>query len=473
MSIRCDVVVMGTGAAGLMAARSAAQAGADVWVISKMPHRAPNCTTAAYGDITWSTDETAGELAEQVIETGGCLSNQKLVEAFAEDIPARLADLRAMGVEFDEPRVLADGMPGAVRWSYRGKDSGLAMTDLMQTHAEQAGAKFMWEKVATRALVANGRVAGLAFLCLKTGELSVLEAPAIIVATGGGACMYRRTDNPPGATGDGIAMAYEAGAELVDIECVSFGFPQGRVDDALHAPEAPCEDLLEIGHAHYFLGGIRIDEQGASSIPGLFAAGESTGGVFGAARLGGSAVGECLVFGHRAGVAAAQYAAQATLTTDPDTARAEEDLATLMAGDADPYELADRLRAITWRYMGTVKTSDTLGQALSELAALDEDLPHMGAAGGQQLRTAVEVRSMRTLAELVARASLIREETRGCYWRTDFPEPDSATQLRNTIVRKEEGGPALSTEPPVMTRITSPREVRIGAGCFNYIERDA
>lgn len=469
MTIDCDVVVLGTGAAGSVAALSAARAGANVWVISKMPYRAPSCTTRAFGDITWSTDETADELFAQVVATGGWLGNQRLVEAFVADIPARLADLRELGVQLDEPRPAGEGMPGVVRWSYRGKDSGLELTNLLEDHAQAAGAKFMWGKVATRVLVSEGRVAGLAHFCLKTREVSVFRAPAVVIATGGGACMYPRTDNPPGATGDGIALAYEAGAELVDLECISFGFPNDRIEEALHAPEPPAD----LGHAHYFLGGVRIDEQGASTLPGLFAAGEATGGLFGAGRLGGSALGDCLVFGHRAGVAAAACARDANRADLPDdgVAAAQEELESLNTGAANPDELAARLREINWRCLGPVKTRETLERALGELPGLDEGLAAMAAGDQAQLRAAAEARAMRTVAELVARASLLREETRGCYWRGDFPAPDNATQLRNILIRKTEGGPSLTEEPPVLTRVTQPGAVRIGAGCFRYLPR--
>ena len=474
MAIECDVVVLGTGLAGVMAARAAAEKGASVWVIAKMGSLGPNCTTRAWGGTTYSTDETADELVAQIVETGGYLSNQRLVEVFAADTPARLADLAAMGAEFDEPMITSPDMPGVLRWSYRGKDSGLKLTDLIVGHAQAAGAKFMWAKVATRVLVNEGRVAGLAFFGLKDQELTVLHAPTVIIATGGGACMYPRTDNPAGTTGDGIALAYDAGAELVDLECISFNVPPKRVPEFIAATPAPDEELLGLGHAHYFLGGVRIDADGASTVPGLYAAGEATGGVFGAARLGGAALGDCLVFGHRAGEAAAAYAREAGHADlrDDDVTAAQEEFGQLTAGTADPDDLAARLREINWRWLGTMKSAETLQRTLEELADLDEGLARMAAQGGDQLRTAAEARGMRTLAELVARASLLREETRGCYWRTDFPEPDNATQLRNIVIRKDEGGPALSEEPPVMTGITQPGEVHIGAGCFGYIPRD-
>jgi len=135
-------------------------------------------------------------------------------------------------------------------------------------------------------------------------------------------------------------------------------------------------------------------------------------------------------------------------------------------------ELAARLRETTWRCLGTVKTRETIESALAELPGLDEGLAAMSAADNDQVRTAAEARGMRTVAELVARASLLREETRGCYWRSDFPEPDNDTQLRNIVIRKETGRPALSEGRPTVTCATEPGEVRTGAGCFGYLPRD-
>lgn len=472
MAIECDVVILGTGLAGVMAARAAAESGADVRVISKMPLGASNCTTRAWGGTTYSTDETASELVAQIVDAAGLLSNQELVRVLAHDTPARLADLRAMGVQMDEPILTSPDKPGIVRWSYRGKDSGLPVTGLIAARAEQAGAEFMFGQVAARVLIAEGQVAGLAALDLETRETTLFQAPVVIIATGGGAGMYARNDSPPGNTGDGIVLAYEAGADLVDLECITFAAPPKRLPEILAASPAPDEELLGLGHAHYFMGGVRIDAEGASTVPGLYAAGEATGGLFGAARLGGAALADCLVFGHRAGLAAAGYASERGRVALPeaDAAAAMALADKLRNGTTDPDDLGERLRQINWRWMGTMKSADTLERELVELTSLDHEVAALGARDGPAMRTALEVRGMRTLAELVARASLLREETRGCYWRTDFPQPDSDTQLRNIIIRKTDSGPALSDESLVLGDITKIGQVRIGTGCFSYTE---
>ncbi len=473
-STECDVLIVGIGAAGVMAALEAAREGADVCVISKMPNRAPNCTTRAFGDLTYSTDETTDELFSQVVETGGFLNDQQLVEAFVADVPSALARLRQVGIEFDEPRQTSPEMPGTVHWSYRGKDAGLTMTEALREGAEELGARFFYDQMATRVLTDGERAVGLATINLREQALAAWQAKSIVIASGGGARAYPRTDNPPGATGDGIVLAYEAGAELVDLECVSFQFPKQRVAEVFAAPEVPYEPLLGLGHAHYFLGGIRIGESGETTLPGLYAAGEVTGGLFGAARLGGSALADTVVFGARAGRAAA-LAARETETPNLDEEELAEEaqcLERLATGTARPAELAEETRELLWRYCGTMKTAETLDTAVKELGALAEPMEDLGATNGEELREAIEARNIHRLGELLARASLLREETRGCYWRVDHPQPDNEGQLRNIIIHKVEDGPELRTEPTVTTRIAQPGEPRIGPGCFGYIERE-
>lgn len=472
-AIRTDVLVVGMGAAGMAAALEAARAGASVWVLSKMPRRAPNCTTRAYGDFTYSTDETAGELFAQVVETGGFLNDQRLVEALVEEVPAALAWLREVGVEFDEPRQAAPHMPGTVRWAYRGKDAGHGLTEALGRAAAQAGADFAWHQAATGILTEGGRAVGLAALDLDTMQPVVWEASSVIVATGGGAGAFPRTDNPPGAVGDGIVMAYEAGAQLVDIECVSFGFPQDRLAEVFEAPEAPHEPLLALGHAHYFLGGIRIGERGETTVPGLFAAGEATGGVFGAGRLGGTALADTVVFGARAGRAAALAARE----TQPGPAPAEQvaqqarRVELLRRGGTDPAQVAERLKDLLWRYCGTFKTAAGLDAALAGLAEMGEQVGDMRARDPDAALAALEALSIHRLGELVARAARVREESRGCFWRTDHPASDNSAWVRNIVVSRGEGGPELRVEPPVMTWLSTPSEPRIGGGCFSYIPR--
>ncbi|HCA48632.1 MAG TPA: hypothetical protein DEP45_15160, partial [Armatimonadetes bacterium] len=433
------------------------------------PYQAPSPTTRAYGDITWSEAGTADELFRQVVETGGFLGDQRRVRQFVDAVPAMLNRLRIVGCEFDEPKPAGEGMPGTIRWSYRGVDSG---QELLQRLSDASLAVPMWLFAATEVLVHEGAVCGLAAIGLKAREPVIFHCPCVILATGGGAAAFDRTDNPAGATGDGIVMAYEAGAELVDLELISFGYPKERVRDVLERGEELREELLALGYAHYFLVGVRVNSDCESSVRGLYACGEATGGLFGAGRLGGAALADCFIFGERAGHAAA-FAAQTSHPVIPDDLpRAAEDrIETVLRGDRKPGPAHERIRQIAWRGLGPVTTRESIERALAELGGIEEELAFTGGAGRDEMRLAVEARQMHTLVRLIAVASLQREETRGCYWRADHPETGTQSQLRNIILRRARGGCEVTSQPPVMTELTEPTAPRIGAGCFGYTNR--
>jgi len=472
--IDCDVVVVGTGAAGMMAALTAAEAGAQVYCISKLPYRAPSCTTRAYGDITWCDRATRDELFRQVVETGGFLGNQDLVDRFVHSVPRALAKLRVLGAQFDEPKPAAEGMPGTVRWSYRGTDSGQDLLDRIHAGARGHRITFMYGLAAVEVLVNRGAVCGLSTIGLKAREPVIFRAPWVVLATGGGAGIFARTDNPAGTTGDGIAMAWDAGADLIDLELISFGYPQARIADVLARGEELREELLGLGYAHYFLGGVRVDTRAESGpLSGLYAAGEVAGGLFGAARLGGSALADCLISGRQAGDWAGYDLGRLERTELPENlvAAAADRVETILRGNDWPGPLHERIREICWRGLGPVKTEASITRALEELDEIAPEIAFCGGAEREAIRLAVEVRQMHTVAELVARASLERRETRGCYWRADCPEPDDETQLRSIVVRKARSGCEISSQPLVWSRLTQPTEPRIGAGCFGYLQR--
>jgi len=473
--IECDVAVVGTGAAGMMAALTAAENGAKVCCISKMPFHAPNCTTRAYGDMTWTTHRTRDELVRQIVQTGGFLSDQSRVFGLALGVPHVLNKLRVLGVPLDEPRPAGPGMPGTVRWSYRGTDAGQEVLDRIRAGALAHRVNFMHGCVATEVLTdANGEACGIAAIGLAARQPVILRSWIVVLATGGGAGIFARTDNPPGTTGDGIAMAYEAGAELVDLELISFGYPEARIRDVLERGEELRDELLELGYAHYFLGGARVTYSNETEVDGLYAVGEVSGGVFGAGRLGGSALADC--FGSALSIHSwvnLEIERLDRIGVDDDEVQAACDrIETILRGTTHPAPLQERIREICWRGLGPVKTEASITRALEELEELSPEIAFCGGASRDDIRTAVEVRHMHTVAQLVAHASLERRETRGCYWRADYPEPDNETQLRNLILRKGKDGPEVTSEPPRLDRVKEPTTPRIGAGCFGYIPRE-
>lgn len=381
-----------------------------------------------------------------------------------------LNKLRIVGCQFDEPRPAGEGMPGTIRWSYRGVDAG---EELLARFNSLSAASQKWLVAATEVLVSDGAVCGLAAVGLKAREPVIFHCPCVILATGGGAGGFERTDNPPGATGDGMAMAYEAGAELVDLELISFGYPKDRVGDVLERGIELRAELLGLGHAHYFLGGVRVDERCETRVRGLYAAGEVTGGLFGAGRLGGAALADCFVFGREAGHNAA-FAARSGRPPVPDRllGAASDRIEQILRGDRKSAPVHERMRRIAWQGLGPVKTRASIERVIEELDALEEDLAFTGGAGREEMRLAVEARHMHTVLRLAAEASLQREETRGCYWRTDHPAPDDASGLRNIVIRRAQRGCEIISQPPMMTELTEPTVPRTGAGCFGYVPRE-
>ncbi len=473
LQMSTDVLVLGAGGAGLRAALEAARGGAKVTVVSKLGSDEPTCTVAAWGGLTYCPEDQRDELFRQVVETGGFLNNQRLVEAFVRDTPERIRELAELGV----PLEVLDGADragrlGLVKIPGQGRTTGLALTRPLRAAAAALGVEFLDHLLVTSLVKRGGRVSGALAVHLKDGVLVGLSAKAVIVATGGGACLYGRTDNPAGTTADGIAAAYNAGADVIDMECISFFFPEARLGELFAVRAAPDAGFLGVGAAHYFLGGIRIDERAQTTLPGLFAAGEATGGLFGAARLGGTAMAEMLVFGAIAGREAAAYAAQRRRPPAISARRLEDESRVLdtLCSDGEPpacsftAELAD----IMWRYCGTMKTAPTLRQAALALGELGRRLGPV-ATSLPELRQAVESLHLFRVAQLIVTATELRQETRGCFWRLDYPTPDNDNGLANLVLRRTRSGITPERCPVVMTRLQTPTPPRIGAGCFSYL----
>ncbi len=472
-ALATDVLVLGAGGAGLRAALEAARAGARVTVVSKMDVDEPNCTVAAWGGMTYCPENCRNELFRQVVETGGFLNNQRLVEVFVRDTPARLRELSELGACLD----VLDGADqaqrvGMVKIRGQGRTTGFGLTRPLRAAAAAHGVTFLDRVMVTSLVKSGARVTGALAVNLADGAILGLAAKAVVVGTGGGACLYGRTDNPAGTTADGIALAYGAGAELVDMECVSFFFPESRLPELFAVADPPAPALLEVGAAHYFLGGIRIDERCRTTVPGLFAAGEATGGLFGAARLGGTAMADTIVFGAIAGREAAAYAARRKDRADITPERFAEEqrfLESVCGGPGPrPEAFAANLAGIMWRDAGTMKTAASLQRAATSLSGLGAGLKP-AATGHAEVRAAIECRFMLTVARLVVAASLLREETRGCFWRLDYPRYDNDKWLVNIRLRQVRGHSLCEIRPAVMTRLTVPAATRVGAGCFPYL----
>ena len=479
-----DVLVIGGAGAGLRAAVAAAEQGVKVALASKLPAGGMSNTAITAGWFTRSTEKSSDELFHQVVHIGGYLNNQRLVDVFVREVQDKMPQLQEYGVDlFSEDVSSRIDKPGHYQVRrIEGKRRGYGLTQPLRDTAEKLGVEILDNVVVTELLTsnpppappksgANQSVVGATAVDLEKREFFVISAKSTILATGGGACAYERNDNAEGTTGDGFAMAYRAGAELVDIECISFNIPHARMEAIFNLKNPPDEEILRVGGCHYFLGGVKIDEKSCSILDGLYAAGEVTGGLFGAARLGGSAMADTIVFGAIAGGNAAERAKSISAPViDQIQVDAEEKWLTQMfdGGDQYPEEVAGKIRSILWRYAGTMKTDATLEKAQQELDAM---IPMVNAQQVQNmtdLRTSVEARNMLDLGRVIVAASTLRQETRGCYWRIDYPKPDNDNCLKNIIVWKD--GDVLKTriQDAIMTKLCVPTDPPIGPGCFGY-----
>jgi succinate dehydrogenase / fumarate reductase flavoprotein subunit len=571
-----DVLVVGAGGAGLRAAIEAQAAGAKVGLVCKSllgkAHTvmAEGGVAAALGHVdpedTWQTH------FRDTMVGGKLLNNPRMAELHAKEAPDRVRELEAWGAVFDrtdDGRILqrAFGGHSYKRLAHVGDRTGLEMIRTLQDRAVASGIDVFMECTITRLIGGPAGVVGAVGYWRTTGKLVVFPAKAVVLATGGIGKAYTVTSNSWEYSGDGHALAYAAGAELIDMEFVQFHptgmvwppgvrgllvteavrgeggilrnkdgerfmwryLPEDRRDeyaatdeearrwvdaaskgqtvDARRPPELSTRDnvsraiytevregrgtphggvFLDISYlpaehvqrklpsmydqfkeladvditkspmevgptTHYFMGGIRVDaETGQSTVPGLFAAGEVSGGMHGANRLGGNSLSDLLVFGMRTGAGAAAHAA--TFTTQPyvdpvQVADAARELAAPLERETgeDPYALQRDLQDVMQRLVGIFRVEADLNEAIAEIAKIRARLPQLAVRGGRVFNPgwnlAFEVRNLLIVSEAITRSALQRTESRGAHSRLDFPETDQeAWGGRNGVVRRREDG---------------------------------
>ena len=218
------------------------------------------------------------------------------------------------------------------------------------------------------------------------------------------------------------------------------------------------KDPMEVGPTcHYMMGGVRVDpETQESTVPGLFAAGEVSGGMHGANRLGGNSLSDLLVFGKRAGEFAAIHAqgrsTPPTINQDEVDAIARESLAPFDPAEGEnPYAIHEDLRAMMQRRVGIVRSGEDLEIALEELKKLRARASRVKSGGNIQYNPgwhlALDLKNMIDISEAVTRAALTRTESRGGHTREDFPESDKEWGRRNLVIRQDGDEMKLAAEP--------------------------
>ncbi len=571
-----DVLVVGAGGAGLRAAIEAHAQGAKVGLVCKSllgkAHTvmAEGGVAASLGNVdpedNWKTH------FRDTMVGGKLLNNPRMAELHAKESPDRVRELEYWGAVFDRTRdgrisQRAFGGHTHKRLAHIGDRTGLEMIRTLQDRAVAIGIDVFMECTITRLITGAHGVAGAFGYWRTTGKPVLFPAKAVVLATGGVGKAYTVTSNSWEYSGDGQALAYEAGAELIDMEFVQFhptgmvwppgvkgllvteavrgeggilrnkdgerfmwkylpedrrneyaatdeeakrwvdAASQGRSVDARRPPELSTRDnvsraiytevregrgtphggvFLDISYlpaehvraklpsmydqfkeladvditkgpmevgptTHYVMGGIRVDaDTGASTVPGLFAAGEVSGGMHGANRLGGNSLSDLLVFGARTGAGAAAHAAKhkdAAYVDPVQVAEATRELAApLERGTGeDPYQLQRDLQDVMQRLVGIFRVDADLREAITELGKLRGRVPSLAVAGGRVFNPGwnlcFELRNLLIVSEAITRLALQRTESRGAHSRLDYPETDQAGWGgRNGVARKRSDG---------------------------------
>lgn len=535
-----NVLVIGGGLAGLRAALSARQAGAKVLIVGKRQIGRSGSsvnTTGGYAAVMSSLN-VADDERLHVIDTiagGGFVNDRRLVRALAEDAPARLRDLLALGAEFRGENGLYHLSPSGDHSESRVLTPkhmrGIDLTMPLRAAAIEAGAEFIEDCVVLDLLRDDARIVGAVGVNRLKVAGFVVRAGSVILAAGGAGRMFPTTSNPVDVNGSGYALALRAGARLRDMEFIQFypwrlirPFKSTRVpiqpstfalggrlynsrgerfmekydpvrkesttrdlsargiadqisqglsieggvvldvsdvpDDRFRFENPKVVELLGrknidyraiqlivAPEAHYFMGGVDIDETGASSLRGLFAAGENAGGVHGGNRLNSNSVPDTQVFGHRAGIAAAAYAQSARVASGAGaTADAlAKKLGGIDAGlDPSPEFEAQgqRLRETMSMKLGLVR--DRVGLENAIATARDISAATTAASQGSlgDFIAATELIDLCQAANACAESALARPESRAAHYRSDFPATDP--EWLRTVLYDRRG---VSTRP--------------------------
>jgi succinate dehydrogenase / fumarate reductase flavoprotein subunit len=537
-----DVLIIGAGGAGLRAAIEALAQGASVGVVCKSLLGKAH-TVMAEGGIAaaMANVDPADNWKVHFRDTmsgGKFLNNWRMAQLHAQEAPDRVRELEQWGALFDRTEkgeILQRAFGGHTfkRLCHVGDRTGLELIRTLQDRGVQQGVDCYMECTVTRLLVENGRFAGAFAYWRENGRFIVFKAKAVVIATGGIGKAWTVTSNSWEYTGDGMALAYEAGAELMDMEFVQFHptgmvWPPGvqgilvteavrgeggilrnklgerfmekydpkRLElstrdvvarsiytevregrgtehggaylDISHKPaeyvkkklpsmyhqfkELADVDItkepMEVGPTcHYMMGGIRVEaDTGQSSMPGIFAAGEAAAGLHGANRLGGNSLSDLLVFGRRAGMAAAAHA-QKTAYASLDNAQMQEAERELLAPFSNkgesPYAIHRDLQTVMQSLVGIYRNAEDLKRALNELQMLKARAAAASVEGSRMYNPGWhlvgELKSMLIIAEAVTKSAMARTESRGAHSRIDYPDLDKQWGQKHNIIVEQRG----------------------------------
>lgn len=546
-----DVIIVGSGAAGLSAAWHARAEGASVLVVNKSGVGRSGATITSGGGVSIAgrtivdlgldgdPSDTNEDFIADTLKSGHFLSDQRLVESMVLEVGEELRRLLATGVKVTAtPKAPGHSSGRGVRIT------GPDMQRTLTNEAVKAGVRFREDFQSAGLLTNDGRVVGIAGLDRRTGEVEAILGKAIVLATGGTTSNWHLKTAPEELTGDGHAMALAAGAELIDMELMQFlpcclvapemwrglqfpwilgpqsgvrawllnkygerflarwdpermelatrdvvsaasatevvegrGSPNGGVYISwAHLPNEIVDNFpswsrsfskdwrwegfdmsplvekirrreaIEVAPAaHFSLGGIRIDVDGSTGVPGLYACGEATGGVHGGNRLSGNAGAQVLVQGKLAGKSAAAAARTNSAGGSPENWEQlrEEIAAPIRRNDGiAPIRIKDRLTRMAETALGPVRDGATLAAALAELRELaSSDLDQLACrtqerSWNQDWSEALECRAAVPVLEAALVGALNRTHSIGAHRRRD-DRSNTHSPLTHSIIRAD------------------------------------
>jgi fumarate reductase flavoprotein subunit len=561
----CDVLVVGGGGAGLRAAIAVAETHPRlrVAVISKVyPMRSHTVSAEGGAAAVIKPGDSLDEHAYDTISGGDWMCDQNAVEAFVREAPEEMLRLEHWGCPWNreaDGRIAVrpfGGMKIERTWFAADKTGFHLLHTLFQTTLKYDAIQRYDEWFVTKLLVDGGRCQGVAAIELGTGKVQAITAKAVILCTGGCGKVFPFTTNANIKNGDGMALAYRAGAPLKDMEFVQYhptglpftgiliteaarseggwllnkdGYrylqdydlgkpepkpvlrsmelgPRDRLSQAFvreqekgrtlegpyghyvhldlrHLSEKlidrklpfvrelclkyqnidPVREMIPVRPVvHYMMGGISTDLQGATPLPGLYAAGEAACvSINGANRLGSNSLTEILVFGARAGKAAAAFAASqpepkpSVLAQGDDEAHAlEHEFLRKTGGRERIATLRAEMHETMEESAGIYRTGAALEKAAEKLQGLQERsrnlaLDDRSYTFNTELTAALELSYMLDVAEAIVQSALKRRESRGSHQRTDYPERNDQQFLGHSLAYRSEGGPPRIEYLPV------------------------
>jgi len=563
-----DVLLVGGGAAGLRAAIAIAESNPSlsVAVVSKVyPMRSHTVSAEGGAAGAFAEDDTLDEHAYDTVSGSDWLCDQDAVEAFVQEAPRELLQLEHWGCPWSRQpdghiAVRAfGGMKNMRTWFAADKTGFHMLHTLFQTSLKYADLTRYDEWFVSRLLVDDGRVHGVVAIELRTGRIEAITAKSVVLCNGGSGKVFPYTTNAAICTGDGMALAYRAGAPLKDMEFVQYhptGLPftgiliteaaraeggwllnkdgyrylqdydlgtpeptpvlrsmelgprdrlsqafvqeveKGRTIESPYGPIVhldlrhlgaklidtklpmvrelclkyeridPVKDLIPVRPVvHYMMGGVHTDINGATPIEGLFAAGETACvTINGANRLGSNSLPECLVFGARAGRAAAEYASSAQRPPPVGMQQVEDEIRRIDQmrrpdrGSERIADLREEMQSTMEDSAGIFRSGESLSKGSDRLAELQQRLERVQLHDETQvfnteLVTALELANMLDIAETILQSALQREESRGAHQRTDFTARDDTRFLDHALAYREaDGAVRIERSPVTITR---------------------